>query len=202
MTDFDDDEWIDLERTKGLVADLPLAQVRRSKRDDKKATAWIALRRELAEWAEKNGPRFKVQIGGDNLNKVRIQPDAAGGRFEHTLSRGTARIALGHVNVWPNAAKEPEAAKHRFDVAGALVLELSDSFARAEPEPLKPAQPARSPAKPAAFPITTRAHGLEQSTRGVPMGEPGPGRSALDQRKAGAQSPPERSPSVSLPGRR
>ncbi|MDP2358662.1 MAG: hypothetical protein Q8M31_21765 [Beijerinckiaceae bacterium] len=196
----EDDDWTDLEKQEKAGVVLPDAQVRMSRyaagRGVKvgKARASIAFRRRVAEWLNEHGPRFRLQIGGADANKVRLIPDAAGGKFEFTMFRGTARMTLGHVSAWPDEVRDPVEAKASFDGAGNLVLSLPATFARPSPNvdlaaadlPRPPIAPMRQ-APPQPFPITTSAPGLQRGVRGdvaVDLGEPQPGRSALDQRLA------------------
>lgn len=214
MTDipFDDDDWMDLEPppAAGVVKpDVTLSMTIRNGRYPPKAGArprvrvTIWLRREAAQWIVANGPRFKAQIGGPKCNHIRVVADARGGRFEATEMKGVQRLCVGIVNVWPNEVRRDVEAKWTATPAG-LVLTLPVDFATAgqgdEPELAAPvsapvAAPAARPLPPpAAFPITTKAKGLErlagETARAAPRrvlalpGEPAPGRSALDRRRS------------------
>ena len=206
--DGDDDDWTEFERPRTPGPLLPAAQVRLSKGEKKTATGYLAFRRDLAEWCEKNGPRFRIFFGGRNDERLMIRPDL-GGRFEVTMFKGTARIALGPVNVWPNEHRDPVEAEADIGDGRFLVLTVPLDFTR----PSKSAPPAAvAAAKPApstpAIPITTKADGLigrvaskpppssgprvaapritDHRVHGaVSLGDPAPGRSALDQRKKG-----------------
>lgn len=196
----EDDDWIDLEKQSG-AGPKPAAAVRLyfhtgRHGTTKNATAAMVLRHAAAEWIAKNGPRFKVQIGGDNCEKVRIVPDNHGGKFEAVEFKGVQRLILGKVTVWPNEARDPTEAKWSV-TKGGLVLVLPTDFAKPrvahKPVESAPAPKPTAPAPSQPFPITTQARGLDalskavaqKDRRAVPFGEPAPGRSALDQRKAG-----------------
>ena len=184
----DDDDWIDLERVSGAGA-KPDASVRVSIYRARygvspKVRAFIALRGPLADWIRANGPRFRVQIGGPNANKVRIVKDAQNGQFEAVEFKGVFRLSLGIVTAWPNETREPTEAKST--IAGdAIVLTLPDGFAKpgqGEPPP-RVAKPLAQPAAAPAFPITTEAPGLKRRVVSA-FGDPPAGRSALDKRGA------------------
>lgn len=185
----DDDDWTEIEKATTQSARKPDAQIgltfkanRRGK--STRATATIWLRREAAEWIDAHGPRFRVQVGGSACNLVRLIPDNERGQFEAGELKGVKRLIIGHINLWPNEARDATDAKWRAD-GGGMVLTLPADFAKAGRSVAPPAPPPPPPPKPAgpppAFPITTAAPGLR---RVVPApGEPPPGRSALSQRK-------------------
>ncbi len=201
-----DEDWIDLEQPKSPGVIRPEVTLMMTVRPGRyapksgvprvRATIW--LRRDAAAWIAANGPRFKAQIGGPNCNFVRLVPDARQGRFEASELKGVQRLALGVVNVWPNEIRRDVEARWTVTPAG-LVLTLPADFAQAgqgETPALAGPAPAvdkRSSPPPAAFPIVTKANGLERiageadrrSRRVLAMtGEPPAGRSALDQRRA------------------
>lgn len=169
----DDDEWLDLEPTLRPGALAPLATVRLTQNmgiktdKPKPARALIWLRRELAEWAVANGPRFRLQIGGDDANRLRILPDASRGKYEIGDFKGVKRLNLGIVNLWPDENRPPVEAQHKISTAG-LVLTLPADFARpshgsalavaALPPPVAPA---RLPAPMAALPARIAADSAE-----------------------------------------
>jgi hypothetical protein len=205
MTDFDDDDWQDLEKPLAgeqkpdVTVRLSLARNRHGAGD--KARAYIALRRGAADWVRAQGPRFKVQIGGANANGVRIVADAARGQYKAVELKGVMRLSIGVVTSWPNEAREPAEAKWRVTGWG-LVLTLPEDFAKAGRAATARSEsglaPARSearvaPIKPAPAPVATVASGPESAKpkpapakrRDVAsslMGDPPPGRSALAQR--------------------
>jgi hypothetical protein len=150
----DDEDWLDLEPSAKGAALLPEVQIRLSKamrgnpkqvNGAPKAFAFLAFRREAADWMAANGPRFKVQIGGGAANKIRLIPDQQRGLFEAGAFRGTFRINLRHVNLWPD--EDRDAIDVSWAVHGnALHLTLPSDFARpcaqANAEPVaKPASP-------------------------------------------------------------
>ena len=196
MTDFDDaDGWMDLEKSAPPSQVKPEAEIsltikagRFAGKGQPKVRATVWLRRAAAEWIEQNGPRFKVQVGGDACNLLRIVPDAERGQFEGTDLKGVRRLLIGVVNVWPNELRLNVEAKWKITPAG-LVLTLPEDFAKAgqgEVPASLPAAPAPAPklaaAKP-AFPSSTQAPGLARVSRPVSiMGEPDPSRSALAQK--------------------
>lgn len=191
----DDDEWIDLEPKKGPAARiLPLATVSVAPMGAASSVfrAMIFLRREAGEWIEKNGPRFKIQVGGADCNKIRIVPDQMQGRFEAGTLKGTRRLILGVVNVWP--AERRERVEAEVSISDAfLMLTLPRDFAKATAQSktdstAKQTAPVAKPAAPPAPPApSSGAHAMAAFARNravVPAtGDPAPGRSALDQRK-------------------
>jgi hypothetical protein len=192
----DDDDWIDIQRSSGssvvlLAAAVGLTKGKNPKNPKviSKARGRILLRGEYAKWAEDNGPRFRLQIGGSSANRIRLIPDAAAGAFEAHSLKGTIKISLGVVNLWPDEDRAPVAAQVSVTPAG-LVLTVPESFTqatRAQPAPaVQPRAPALMPSVISA-PATTRAAQAQSFgafRRTVALGEPSPGRSALDQRKA------------------
>jgi hypothetical protein len=204
MTDFDDDDWQDLEKPVAgeqkpdVSVRLSLTGGRHGAGD--KVRAHITLRRKAAEWIRENGPRFRVQIGGASANGVRIVADGMRGQYEAAELKGVMRLSIGVVTAWPNEARDPTEAKWRV-TEGGLVLTLPDEFgkaAKASPAaekaaPMPPAIAAFCGEKPAPLPPVSPA----ASIRAVPkhasppkrrdvgsglMGDPPPGRSALAQR--------------------
>ena len=193
------DEWMDLEKSTSSAAMKPEAEIsltvktgRFAAKGQPKVRATIWLRRTAADWIENNGPRFKVQVGGDGCNLVRIVPDAERGQFEATALKGVRRLLIGIVNVWPNEVRLNIEAKWKA-TSGGLVLTLPQDFAKAGQrvapaidEPPAPKKPALPPAAHTS-PVTTAAPGLtRQPPRpGRPvniLGEPDPSRSALGQK--------------------
>lgn len=177
---------------------------------DRRAKAHIAFRRTPAKWIRRNGPRFNVEIGGQSCNLLRIRP-APHGRFEYIETKETPRLQIGHINVWPDVARPASEAEWILSAdCTSMLLKLPDDFAVAPETSRKPplahggtasAKPAKAPSS--AAPDSTPQKRLTPSseaktlaslsvrkepTRGgmaVPMGEPPPGRSALDQRREG-----------------
>lgn len=111
----DDDDWQDLEKpAKG--EDLPEVSFRIAPFAGRhgvsgKVRATAVFRRAAAEWLRAKGPRFRIQIGGANANKVRLIVDAAGGQYEPIEFRGSFRLSLGSVNVWPKECRDATPAK-------------------------------------------------------------------------------------------
>jgi hypothetical protein len=158
ISDFDDDDWIDLEKTPAPGTIRPPATVKLTKMAKPgarisvaRATIW--LRHELADWSRENGPRFRVQIGGAAANLLRIIPDLDRGKYETAEFHGSLRINLGIVNVWPDEDRAPAEASASI-TPGGLVLRLPDVFARPTlpmlPPPSAPAPAAARTEKPAA----------------------------------------------------
>jgi hypothetical protein len=150
LPDFDDDDWIDLEKTPAPGAVRPLATVKLTKMakpgarvSAARSTIW--LRRELADWAREKGPRFRVQIGGAGANLLRVIPDLDRGKYETADFHGSLRINLGIVNVWPDEDRAPAEAAASI-TPGGLVLRLPEGFAR----PTLPMLPSPSASPPAA----------------------------------------------------
>jgi hypothetical protein len=215
LEDLNEDDWAEFERVSSSKAALPDAQARITKTSpDRRAQAWLAFRGEVAAWFTENQPRFKIYFGGKADNLVRIVPDLDRGRFEVVFFKGTARLSLGRVNVWPDEPRDVTPAEWVIR-DGALVLRLPETFSRptrsAPPSPMvaipaTDAPPAKevSPApqrpvvigsgKPtaAAPAAATRpsaaARVIDRRVIGaVDLGEPPAGRSALDQRRAGGK---------------
>jgi hypothetical protein len=204
----DEDDWIELERADAAGALLPAVQARMTVWGDSGAArAFISFRREAAEWLREKGPRFFVQVGGLNLNRLRLVPNQSDGKFCIIETRGgTLRLSLGKVPHWPNEPRDAVAAKYEIAKYGAMVLELPEDWARAGRAPT-PKQPVRPRMKEKIDPapqikVTTEARGLVEATRllearrgppqrGLPassltFGDPPPGQSALDQRMKAA----------------
>jgi hypothetical protein len=188
-----DDEWLDLEKSAApsqVKADAEISLTVRSGRFvakvQPKVRATIWLRRDAAQWIEKHGPRFKVQVGGPGCNMLRIVPDLERGQFEAAELKGVRRLLIGVVNVWPNEIRLNVEAKWKI-TPGGLVLTLPENFAKAGqgevptvPPPVAPPEPRKAPG---GVPITTAAPGLARVSRPVSiMGEPDPSRSALGQK--------------------
>lgn len=153
----------------------------------------MVLRREAAQWIFANEPRFRIQIGGDAVNKIRITPDKDRGKFEVTNFKGVARLALGHINAWPNESRESTEATFEI-VNGSLLLTLPKGFAKpgSGVVPLPRLELKKKPDPAPAIKVTTSAPGLSERARvidrrpsegPVSFGDPPRGRSALDQRK-------------------
>lgn len=165
----------------------------------------------MSEWIADHGPRFRVQVGGADCNRLRIVSDAGGGRFESHVLKGVQRLTIGRVNLWPNEERAPVEARIVEYQPGAMVLRLPEDFARPRaptPPAASQATPAPRPAPAEPFPVTTRADGLAAHARAiaakaaagqariidrrssgvVDQGEPPPGRSALDRRRAGGET--------------
>jgi len=175
-----DDEWEDIEAPiKGAA--LPPVQIRLTRMRGSKSLAFFAFRGEAATWLTEHGPRFKAQIGGQNADKVRLLSDSMGGRYEPIKTKGgTLRINLGHVTAWPNEVRKPVSCAWQVSQANIMVLTLPAGWTRPTAVAAVPA-----PAAPAPALLTRPAATLpEPARKPVNMGEPPPGRSALDQRKA------------------
>lgn len=198
MVHDDEDEWTELGKGSTAVVRAPVT-VKLSNWKTKKgvssgARGFVSFRNEAADWLREHGPRFRVQIGGQNADRIRVIPDAIAGKFEFSEFKGVCRISLGTVNVWPSEDREAVECAWKRDLAGGFViLTLPKDFARptppttkaakAEPTPM-PATAAPAP-KPAVPKTSPAARVTDHRTYGVfGMGEPAPGRSALDQRLA------------------
>lgn len=176
----DDDDWIDIDRALPGSAERPDVEVRLSifKMRGKllKARAYIVFRREASKWIDANRPRFRVSIGGNKANFIRIVPDPQAGKFENMTFHGVERLLVGHIPAWPNEVRESTAAKWTID-RGWMKLELPGDFATPR---LKSSQGAlvAMPAAASKMPAVGDARAFQ--------GDPPPGRSALDQRRTGA----------------
>jgi hypothetical protein len=171
--DEDEDDWIELEPPKQGAAALPEVSVRVAQPGPRpprgvasKARIWsarvhIVFRREAAECVERY-TRFRVQIGGQFANKIRLTPDDVGGRYETAILHGVSTLSLPPVNAWPSEGRPSTEASWEV-VNGAIVLTLPNDWAKPRQArlPLPAADPAPpKPAPPPAFPITTDAPGL------------------------------------------
>ena len=204
--DFDDDDWCELEPIKkpqgGPQPDVSvrLSAVPSGVRN----RVVIFFRGAVGDWIERKGPRFRIAVGGANANKLRILPDLQGGKYEAGTLKGVQRIMISGIPAWPIERRgEAAAAIATFtDDGNGLLLELPEDFAkRTAASNAKPAhvgvQPARKidPA-PSMPPVRTAAPGLEAQSRKVAQrssvtlavrGEPEPGRSEIDRRRAEAE---------------
>lgn len=205
---FEDDDWIDLEKqAPGAAAQMPDVTIslnvwatRHKPRTHPKVRVSICFRRGAAEWIDSHGPRFKVQIGGNSCNLIRIVPDAERGKFEATALRGVQRLSIGVVNVWPNEIRLKVEAKWSISPGG-LVITLPEDFAKSgqgetpafDASPASHSREQQQASKATAFPIKTAARGLEKIAKAADqgrrrdvssylMGDPPPARSALSQR--------------------
>lgn len=179
----DDDDWMDITPQRAAAVIKADATVRLSANEAcTKNSASIALRNELASWAEKHGPTFRIQIGGSNANKLRVLPDKRGG-YKGAILRGTYRLRVRDIAAWPFESRvmPVEAAVTFADADKALILTLPEDFAKpigSRPKPPLKAAPAK--------PTTPSPSTAPEFRRVVGLGEPAPGRSALDQRRAEA----------------
>jgi hypothetical protein len=125
---------------------------------------WIEIERQ----ASPSAPLSEVSV---------FRPDLHTGKFENFKSRGgTERLCIGAVTAWPNEERAATEAAWSED-SGCMKLRLPENFAIAAPAPCPPSVPpsahvTRLPAAPQRSNITASA-----------MGDPPPGRSALDQRR-------------------
>lgn len=187
------EEWIELGVRPPKEA-LPECQVRLTKPSNKPARAHIVLRAAAAEWLHGSKSKsLRVSLGGDQLNKLRLTIDPAG-KYRAGLFKGVYKIVLGHVDLWPDEHRDPTQATYRLN-NGELFIALPEDFAKAtprqKPAPAPVAKASAAAASP-AIPISTRAEGLAAAARVidrrrqgvVSMGDPPPGRSALDQRRS------------------
>lgn len=198
--DFDDEDWIDIAKKAPGQSHVDEASVRISlSHGARHPGTFITLRGDLQQWALSNGPAFKVQIGGVNLNLIRLSPSTGEDAFPLKMppkSKSSILLVVGCIKQWPAEIRASVAAKVERDKAGNPVLILPNDWAkpqgettpRATPKPAA-ARPAPVQPKPTPIPITTRAQGLEMDGKIVAkgggslahnFGDPPPGRSALD----------------------
>lgn len=131
----------------------------------------------------KNPKTVGVALGsGINEGKIRITP---GGKFKPTeFAKGGARITIKRPGLLPNDTRNAKACEYEIEKGSdglAIVITLPDWPA---PPPMSVAAPVKAepPARPSfgakpAFTVSDASRSL--------MGDPPPGRSALDQKKAG-----------------
>jgi len=195
MIDFDQEDWIDITKKAPGQSYVDEACVRISlSHRARHPGTFITLRGALQEWALNNGPTFKVQIGGDNLNLIRLSPSTGEEAFPLKTppkSKSSSLLVIGYINQWPAEIRASVAAKVERDKAGNPVLILPNDWAKPQGTAAPPARQARPPVPAATAPpaqktiqITTRAQGLEMAGKFRPtshnFGDPPPGRSALD----------------------
>lgn len=93
-----------------------------------RAYAIIWFRGAAGNWIANNGPKFKVQIAGDEANFLRIVPDAEA-RFSAVDFKGIKKLSLSVVNVWPDESRRGVKASYKI-TPGGLVVILPDDFAK------------------------------------------------------------------------
>jgi hypothetical protein len=137
--DFDALEWEALEPSRPQQSiDRPDVTITLTKRQHKphrpppRATATLWMRGKVGHWIATNGPCFNAEMSGAECLRLVAAP---GGRFKAIDWRGTKRIALGHVNFWPNEART-EVSVEFWLRTGYIVMKLPGGFA-------KPSRPAR-----------------------------------------------------------
>jgi hypothetical protein len=126
-------EWEALEPAAARARIKPAASitlVKRKRRNSSvlgRACATLYFRDKLFSWIDMNGPLFKVETGG--LEFLRLVADQ-GGRFKAVDGKGTTkRISLGHVNFWPDEARQQTALKFWFR-PGWVGLQFPSGFAK------------------------------------------------------------------------
>ena len=132
----DEDDWVELDRNVApkVLADVTVrvtvGLLGRNSRTPKARTA-IAFRGDPGKWIEANGPRFKVLLGGQNANCMRIVPDLHRGKFEAGESRfgNTKMMRLGMLAAWPAEDRELTAASWQIG-NGFMQLTLPADFAK------------------------------------------------------------------------
>ena len=131
----DDDDWVEVEpnakASQKALADvtvrITVSKLGRNAKEAKARTT-IAFRGEAAKWIEDNGPRFRILLGGQNVNCLRVAPDKHHGKFEFATARGeTKMIRLGALTAWPREDREMTAASWRID-GNFMRLTLPDDF--------------------------------------------------------------------------
>jgi hypothetical protein len=103
---------------------------KRPHRPPPRATATLWMRGKVGHWIATNGPCFNAEMSGAECLRLVAAP---GGRFKARDWRGTKRIALGHVNFWPNEARK-EVAVEFWLRPGYIVMKLPSGFAKAAPQ--------------------------------------------------------------------
>lgn len=207
--DMDDDDWFELEKTSATKAEfMPLAQVRISmvtRKNKTTAKAYLAFRREAAVWLLERGPRYRIQIGGSAAQKIRITPDLQRGKLILAELKGCARLQLGFVSAWPAQVREATACDMKIGADNVMILTLPISFVTAAKAGQvsnvdhaestqaqsaligKPSTPAQGIGLLTSVPdpgsTMRRVIDRRPDNGAVHLGEPMPGRSALDQRR-------------------
>jgi len=211
----DDDGWIDLERARPGGALPVVACRVSKRRADKAARAFLVFRGEAAAWIEASATRYRVQIGGRSANKVRLIPDdkgryeAANMRGSKVIRTG---IVTAWPDEFREITEADWAILQGCMVLTLPEDWAVPTKPRAAQQPMPPPAAAT---KPQPFPVTTSAPGTQRiaiaraneqpivdlpQVKKIPpgaritdhrqfgsvnLGEPPPGRSALDKRRAG-----------------
>lgn len=203
----EDDEWIPLKKmtASGLKPDLVVSI--KAKEGAKAGRAAVVFRGEAKRWLG-DCLSVDIDVGGADLNKLRIRGYAKASDGQFVLSR-TGRVgsdgkhsssprAQFAVDLWPNEDREREASftiKHEGK-ASYLIATLPKNWAKPLGD-IKDAPKTNSGGLPRVDP--EKAGAAMRSVAGLPpqshptrsastipvAGEPPPGRSALDQRRAG-----------------
>ncbi len=113
----DDDDWQDLEAGRKIRRGPPTVTLRLTKKRYSgrlyRASSNLWFRNEAKAWIS-SFPQFRIQVGGHLANKLKIIPDSDG-RFAWFGFKGTVRISLGFVSVWPDIATGPIEVEFKID---------------------------------------------------------------------------------------
>jgi hypothetical protein len=140
--DFDALEWEALEPARPQSINRPdvsitlLKKMNKPHRPPCRAMANLWMRGKVGAWIVTNGPMFSIEMSG--VDCLRVVADKKG-RFKACNWRGTKRISLGHVNVWPDETRRQTSVEFWFR-PGYIVLKLPNGFAKPAPQERPPAK--------------------------------------------------------------
>jgi hypothetical protein len=176
MSGMEEGDWIEITRAKGVAAKSPKPDCRvriclfkAGGGPELRQKVYLSFHGAAVAWLKTNGPRFRVQLGADRLNRLRLLPDAAGGYRGAGEKGATLIMALGCVAPWPKEVRAATPAEFKAFADHALIT--------LPPDWATPAKAQRAGAPPPRI-IDRRPEGP------VSLGDPAPGRSALDQRRS------------------
>ncbi len=179
----DDGDWTEIHhKPRWGKSALPVGVSirRREWKNGKKIRSTLLFRGEAAATLEKlllsgDSNFVRIDLGGANANKLRIRAGQPGwtNSFGVTRPRNMLRILVGEMSAWPNDERGPVKGEYEVvDDGKTMILTFPVDWAR-EVKALAP-------------PVASAISSIPPSRRPAPvigvMGEPPPGRSALDQR--------------------
>lgn len=181
MVEIDEDDWSDVERlVYGAQAKLTVSARLCVAGKNKRPGAQLVFRGAPCEWLLACGSsHVRAQIAGDAANFLRLIPCGEDG-FKIRLHKSVVMLRISPVPAWPAVSGVIRAVQWQI-VGKSLMLELPADFAKPGATGVAP------PVKPLASPPVNGARVIDRRPENgvVAMGEPAPGRSALDRRAAG-----------------
>lgn len=137
------DDWVMLAPTYRKGGPRPLVSISLAGANARRASAFLVFRRGAMEWVSRH-KRVNVFVGGDSLDQLRIARDPQGA-FPVRVYDGYARVALGHVNVWPNEIRESEACEVNLSEAEVIIVKLPADYGRPRAGALAPSVDSKRP---------------------------------------------------------